>query len=158
MAFAPLFEEERQKNVDKFFRMVSKPVEQVDILPNVRSSGRSGIKNEIPDLSTILGLPELPFEAATKSPTISGLTFDDDDNNEIDYDEYSENGKLQLLPKKSAGKSVARFHKDREQPEQRLVPPPLPSSQPTRPLQVVGHVLDSEDLVLILFHYSSLEY
>jgi hypothetical protein len=52
MAFAPLFEEERQKNVDRFFKMVKPSTNQnlfVDkfdkepILPNVRSSGRSGI-------------------------------------------------------------------------------------------------------------------
>jgi hypothetical protein len=77
-------------------------------------------------LGSILGLPELPFEPPKKPATMSLDTFDDDDDdNGIDYDEYSEGGKLQLLPKKSAGKSVARFHKDREQPERRLVPPPL---------------------------------
>jgi hypothetical protein len=54
---------------------------------------------------------------------------------QIDYDEYSEDGKLQLLPKKSAGKSVARFHKDREHPDVRLVPPPLPAPV-SPPLQV----------------------
>ena len=100
-------------------------------------------KNEIPDLGTVLGLPELPFEPPKKVSTIGALsTSSFDDDNEIDYDEYSEDGKLQLLPKKSAGKSVARFHKDREQPDVRLVPPPLPSSTTSSPLQLVGHILD----------------
>ena len=61
MAFAPLFEEERQKNVDRFFKMVKPSTNQklfVDkfdkepILPNVRSSGRSGINSIVP-FSTI---------------------------------------------------------------------------------------------------------
>ena len=60
MAFAPLFEEERQKNVDRFFKMVKPSTNQnifVDnfdkepILPNVRSSGRSGINAIVPFLS-----------------------------------------------------------------------------------------------------------
>ena len=79
--------------------------------------------------------------------SLSSTSSFDDDNNEIDYDEYSEDGKLQLLPKKSAGKSVARFHKDREQPDLRLVPPPLPSSSTSSPLQLVGHILDQVSIL-----------
>ena len=104
--------------------MVKPPSTNDDsLIPNVRSTGRSGpnvvdSRKVVSDLSTILGLPELPFEPPIKA-TMSLSNFDDDENNEIDYDEYSEDGKLQLLPKKSAGKSVARFHKDREQPDHR---------------------------------------
>ena len=164
MGFAPLFEEGRQKNVEKLFEML-RPVEQKpthsfgqnNFEANVRSSGRSGLKGSdlgTSDLSSILGLPELPFEAPQRPATMSLMTFDDDDvvddgGNEIDYDEYNEDGKLQLLPKKSAGKSVARFHKDREQPEVRLVPPPPVSAAAAQPLQVVGHVLDEEDLKFV---------
>ena len=124
MAFAPLFQQEQQKNVDRFLKMVKPPPTNDDsLIPNVRSTGRSGpnvvdSRKVVSDLSTILGLPELPFEPPLKA-TMSLSNFDDDENNEIDYDEYSEDGKLQLLPKKSAGKSVARFHKDREQPDHR---------------------------------------
>jgi hypothetical protein len=62
MAFAPLFEEERQKNVDRFFKMVQPSTNQnlfVDkfdkepILPNVRSSGRSGIAFIDPFLTAV---------------------------------------------------------------------------------------------------------
>ena len=192
MAFKPLFEEERQKNVEKLFEMVkpsngnfgqnnrfgprNKPEQSNEFGQNPKfgqnnefeqkskfdQRGQNGIRGNprfgsglkstdfgsISELSTILGLPELPFEAPAKPTTMSLSTFDSDDN-EIDYDdEYSEDGKLQLLPKKSAGKSVARLHKDREQPEVRLVPPPPPPPA-LPPLQVVGHVLDSEDLKFV---------
>ena len=51
-----------------------------------------------------------------------------------------EDGKLQLLPSVAAGKSVAKFRKDPEQPtiDLSLVPPP--------PVQLVGHVVTENEL------------
>jgi len=137
MAFAPLFEEDRQKNLEKFFKMVT---HQIDPSQAESDLQRTSTKENM-DASMLLGLPELPpqlKEASTKSPSSSEKV------NEIDdYDDYDENGKLQLLPKKQASKSVARFHKDREQPGLKLVPPPIAS------LQLIGHTMDREDIKFI---------
>ncbi len=75
------------------------------------------------DIGPLLGLPELPQE---------------EDRNSINDDDViaSADNKLQLLPPKEASDSVARFHKDPEQPALALLPPPSAVS----PVQFVGQV------------------
>lgn len=106
---------------------------------------RKNATKENMDASMLLGLPELPSQEGSANVN----EVDDSDDSDVsddpdDLDDYDENGKLQLLPKKQASKSVARFHKDREQPELRLVPPP-----PIASLQLVGHTMDTEDIKFI---------
>ena len=126
----------------------------------------NGRRNQNRGEENLLGLPELPEDIPKNSPIFTFKTgprkFPVSDNadrhklkenlsaKEIEDDIETIGG--QLLPPVAAGKSVAKFHKDTEGPINNQLavfltpPPPLPKSQDNAPLQLVGHVMTSNEL------------
>ena len=141
------------------------------------SDGSSESNEEVPrnrnrNEDNLLGLPELPPDVPRNSPIFTFKTGPNDfvftgtkkdkpfkdtseDKSVINEDEVETIGG-QLLPPVAAGKSVAKFHKDREgaaHANNQLAvfltpPPPLPTSSNSNnaPLQLVGHVMTSNEL------------
>ena len=126
----------------------------------------NGRRNQNRGEENLLGLPELPEDIPKNSPIFTFKTgprkFPVSENadhhklkenlnsKEIEDDIETIGG--QLLPPVAAGKSVAKFHKDTEGPINNQLavfltpPPPLPKSQDNAPLQLVGHVMTSNEL------------
>ena len=130
------------------------------------------LRNRNRNEGNLLGLPELPPDVTRNSPIFSFKTGPNDfvftgpkqdkiskENSKEQEEEEEEDVETiggQLLPPVAAGKSVAKFHKDREGAHgnnQLAVfltpPPPLPKSSSTNnnaPLQLVGHVMTSNEL------------
>ena len=134
--------------------------------PSKITQEKNDQRNRNRDEDNLLGLPELPPDIHRNSPI---FTFRTGPNsflfpNNKDASKLKEEGRGhnleesveviggQLLPPVAAGKSVAKFHKDREEPTSNQLaifltpPPPLPKLEPKAPLQLVGHVMTSNEL------------
>ena len=126
------------------------------------------LRNQNRNEDNLLGLPELPPDVTRNSPIFTFKAGPNDfvftgpkedkisKENSGEQEEEIETIGGQLLPPVAAGKSVAKFHKDREgaHANNQLAvfltpPPPVPkslSSNNNAPLQLVGHVMTSNEL------------
>lgn len=126
------------------------------------------LRNQNRNEDNLLGLPELPPDVTRNSPIFTfkagpnDFVFTGPKEDKISKENLEEQEEEietiggQLLPPVAAGKSVAKFHKDREgaHANNQLAvfltpPPPVPkSSSPNNnaPLQLVGHVMTSNEL------------
>ena len=133
-----------------------------------RTQKKNSRRNQNRDEDNLLGLPELPPDITRNSPIFTFKTgpkgfssskknnHNDfkDKSKETDFDdEEVETIGGQLLPPVAAGKSVAKFHKDTEGPTNNQLavfltpPPPAPTKlKSNAPLQLVGHVMTSNEL------------
>ena len=125
------------------------------------------LRNQNRNEDNLLGLPELPPDVTRNSPIFTfkagpnDFVFTGPKEDKISKENSGEQEEIetiggQLLPPVAAGKSVAKFHKDREgaHANNQLAvfltpPPPVPkslSSNSNAPLQLVGHVMTSNEL------------
>lgn len=140
-----------------------------DILISNSKTDEEGLRNRNRNEDKLLGLPELPPDVTRNSPIFTFKTGPNDfvftgaKDDKTSKENSKENEALeevetiggQLLPPVEAGKSVAKFHVDREGPHANnqlavfLTPPPpvpKPTSSNNVPLQLVGHVMTSNEL------------
>ena len=143
----------------------SKNIKPEEVFKKVETQNNQRNRNK--GESSLLGLPELPPDIRINSPIFTinahqqsfSLSNPKDSNKngneQVRSDEQVENFEViggQLLPPVAAGKSVAKFHKDREEPSNNQLavfltpPPPLIKSEPVAPLQLVGHVMTANEL------------
>ena len=149
----------------------SRKVESKNIKPKQAfklTQNKNSRRNQNRDEDNLLGLPELPPDIPRNSPIFTFKTgpkgfssskknnHNDlkDNSKETDFDdEEVETIGGQLLPPEAAGKSVAKFRKDTEGPTHNqlsifLTPPPPVQTRlkSNAPLQLVGHVMTSNEL------------
>lgn len=134
LRFAPLFETKRQKAFEKFAKALK--FETTTETPSLfsgrlnKGKAKHGRGKSMNEQEHLLGLD------GDLTGKIQGET-----------EEELEPLEGQLLPPKAAGKAVARFRQDPEQPAApalSLIPPP--QQQPEQVIQLVGHVMSPHDL------------